>query len=197
MRTIQTKAKNRKPIIIAGTTVAVLAALTAAAFFTHVWPFNTTAPQNGDDIAPTNTINYDPPTQDEVNASQNAKDRIKEETDKEANEQPASPQKNATQSTKKQVSVGVSYADVINDSLEIRAFSSTLISGDGTCTATVTKGSETITKATPAFVDATSTICRPVYIPTSQLSQGTWRVVVSYTSSTHEGTSGTVEVEVK
>lgn len=133
-------------------------------------------------------INYNPPTEQEIESSQDGKKNS-------AEQEPEPTQNNST--NKKTVNVGISYSDVYGENLEIRAFTNSTIEGDGTCTATVTKNGATITKKTEAFIDASSTQCKPIYIPSSELESGTWKINVKFSSSDAEGTSGDVEVEIK
>ena len=85
----------------------------------------------------------------------------------------------------------------MDGSLEVRAFTSSVIQGSGSCTTTVKKaGASSITETAPAFIDVSSTICKPIYIPRTQLSAGTWTVTVTYSSPTHYGLSGAYNVEV-
>lgn len=154
--------------------------------------------RNADSSEKTDSINYDPPTQAEIDSSQDAKDRIIEDTKNEDKSQSGNNDTStgSNSTSKKTVTVGISYADIRDGSLEIRAFTPSVISGAGTCTAVVTKGSQRITKETAAFIDAKSTICEPVYIPTSQLDTGTWNITVTFSSKTHTGTSGAMEVAI-
>lgn len=162
------------------------------AYTQHVWPFSNPSATNktaGNDQE--NSINYDPPTNQEIDEGQEAK------KNNPTNEQPSTDKTPSQQ--KKVVDVGISYADIYSSNLEIRAFTNGIIEGTGTCTATVTmKNMESmrVTKSSKAFIDATSTVCEPIYIPTSQLHSGTWQVVVVFSSPDHEGKSETVEVKV-
>src|SRR5690606_31993992 len=71
--------------------------------------------QNKADSQNSSEINYDPPTEEEVQEGQNAK--------KDAYEESGSTPSDAKNTTsKKQVNVGVSYADIYDGNLEIRAF---------------------------------------------------------------------------
>jgi len=147
-----------------------------------------------DENSSTNTINYGPPTEDEIENSQNAKDRIVEESDGNSDSQSES----SSSTAKKPATVSVSFADIVDGNLEIRASTASAIEGTGECTATVSKpDSQSITKKVSAFIDASSTICNPIYISTSQLSTGTWNVNVTYSSPTYEGSSDSMQVEVK
>lgn len=184
--------KQTKTIIIIASSVVISLVIGWGAFsyYKKVWPFAaqesvTPTSAEGDD-----SINLDPPTQQEIEESQDAKKRVTQ-TDQNPNESI-----DAEQSEKKSVGVGISFADVYKGNLEIRAFTNGAIQGTGTCTATVTKGGQTITKSVKAFIDTSSTQCHPIYIPVEDLNAGTWNVSVKFVSPDHEGVSETVEVSV-
>jgi hypothetical protein len=193
-----TNTKNRTPLKITLAAVAILLLATggwlAYAYASTTWPFsssnsslNTNESEGGE-----GTINYDPPTEQETKESQDAKERIQQE-----NEKPNNTDKEDETSDKKNVNVGIAFADIVDSNLEIRAFTPSIIAGDGICTATVSKaGHSTITKTSNAFIDATSTICEPINIPKSQLSAGTWTINVTYTSPKYTGSSGPIKVNV-
>jgi hypothetical protein len=124
------------------------------------------------------SINYDPPTEQEVEDSQDGKDNLD-------NDRP----------TTEAVAVGVTFAGVVSNQVEIRAFIPGVIQGTGTCTVTLTKGSLKVESSSEAFIDASSSQCRPIYIPTSNFPEsGTWKFTVSYKSPDHYGMSAELEV---
>ena len=144
-----------------------------------------------------NSINYNPPTEQEIKEGQDAKGS--NETKDQETSQPAGSNKTPSDQKKKTVNVGISYADIYDENLEIRAFTNGVIEGTGTCTATATlAGRENIrvTRSDKAFIDTSSTLCQPIFIPVSELRSGTWKISVKFSSPDHEGTSGVVEVKV-
>jgi Na+-transporting methylmalonyl-CoA/oxaloacetate decarboxylase gamma subunit len=96
-----------------------------------------------------------------------------------------------------EVTVVVTSADwdAAGAQVEATAFVSGVLE-PGTCTLTLTSGATTVTAQSPAAPDATTTTCAPVDVPRSRLSAGTWQAVVSYRSSTSEGTSSASQVVV-
>ena len=194
------KTKNKIPKVAA--TILILVLLLGVgilcAYFFRTWPFassdHKTSPVPND-----TSINYDPPTDEETTSSQDAKKNLPADSSDSDSSTPTTPDKNTNSSSKKSTNVGISYADIYNGKLEIRAFTNTVIEGTGTCTATVVmKDMESmrLTKSSKAFIDATSTVCEPIYVPTSELHSGTWRVTVAFSSPDHQGSSDTVEVKV-
>lgn len=193
---IRTNKKSAKSIIIIALIVALvlLGGWIAYAYFSKIWPFAETS----NSLSLTNdtgSINYEPPTENEVAEGQEAKKRPNEQNQN--TEQPSTPN-NAT-GQKKTANIGISYADVYNNNLEIRAFTNSVIEGTGTCTAIVTmKDMESmrITKTSKAFIDTSSTLCEAIYIPVTDLHAGKWTITVKFSSPDYEGTSDAVEVTI-
>ncbi len=182
MDRIREKRNSKTPLIIAIVAALLLIGGAVALAYTQKWgPF---AAQ--DQVI--DGVNYGPPTDEEVENSQDAKKDIIDEEDTE-NEQTGD---------LKQVNIGVSHSDVIDDNLEVRAFVSGVVEGTGTCTATLSKtGSQTVSKSGSAFVNASTSQCRPILIPLSEFDQtGDWILVVSYKSSTSTGESEQITVNI-
>lgn len=101
-------------------------------------------------------------------------------------------------STAKQtLPVGISFAGIVDNNVEVRAFISGIIEGNGTCIATFSKDGVEITESSPAFIDATTSQCEPIQIPKSRFtSSGVWTLVVSYSSTDAEGKSSAMEVDL-
>lgn len=193
---INTPKKHNKTKALAFTGLAIVILLIGGltyAYFQKTWPFTSKQMSMSDDTGD-GKVNYDPPTDQEIKDSQDGK----KNSDNSSNDSDQS----SSSTTKKKASVGISYADIYSNNLEIRAFTNSVIEGTGTCTATVVMGAMegmkamTVTKSSEAFIDASSTQCRPIYIPVSQLHSGTWKVSVKFSSPDYEGTSDAVEVKV-
>jgi hypothetical protein len=116
-----------------------------------------------------NTINYDPPTQDEVKAGDIQKDIITNEPAKE----PAV-----------EASVVIVDAGQYDEDIEVRAFVSNVIK-DGECTYIFTSDTgTTLEKKTLAYADASTTPCITLKLQRSEFSSGgTWNVKVKYTDT--------------
>jgi len=184
---MQIRYKKHKKILLPSILVVVaVAGYFSVAYATKAtWPFTqkaTTDASSQQKTTATNTINYNPPTKQEVASSQDGKKSGA----------------NAPTTTPKTVDVDISYADKSSDgkNIEVRAFTTGVIEGDGTCLATLTNGSHKVTDASAGFIDATSTICQPIEIPLTKLAAGTWQLVVTYTSKDVTGTSTPVEVKI-
>lgn len=178
---IQTQSTRKTPYILAATILVVLllGAYTGYAYTQRIWPFMPTSQQTQ-----TDTMNAD----DTTYGSDKNNDR----------NQPTTPSvESPDESEKTTVQVGVASAAVIGTNVEIRAFMSGIIEGTGTCTATLTNGNEVVTGSSVAFIDASTSQCEPISIALSEFTNsGTWKVNVSYSSETHEGTSDELEIEL-
>ncbi len=86
---------------------------------------------------------------------------------------------------RKQVTPIISYADTTT----ITAYITGIFEEDGTCTATLTNGSKTITKTSIGFQNASYTQCTPIDLTGSPLGSSNWSVTVSYSSATAIGKS--------
>lgn len=66
----------------------------------------------------------------------------------------------------------------------------------GTCTLTVSKGTQSVVARSAATADATTTTCGSVTIDGTRLSPGAWSAVLAYQSPTRAGAAGPVTIEV-
>jgi hypothetical protein len=178
--------KSLKPVIISVITVLLIAGSVGAYFL--VLKNNQEPADTPDD----SSINYEPPTKQEVDSSQDGK----KNNDGQSTETPST---SDPATNKRKVSVGIAFANYDPDekAVDIRAFTPDAIEGDGKCTATLTQGSKTVTQSSEAFIDSSSSQCEPILIPASKFgSGGTWKLTVSYVSSKSAGTSPTMEVSL-
>lgn len=135
---------------------------------------------------PENTINYDPPTENEVQAGNEQKQAIIQNEP----QQPTEPAQ--------EVTVTIVDANQYGDEIEVRAFVPSIVR-NGTCSFTFTNPSGMVEKSGPASADASSTLCISQVIPRSEFSSaGQWDLTVRYLSDneTITGIANTV-VEVK
>lgn len=183
---VQHKKPNNKLAWIIATTLLVITLYFLFAYANSTWPFN--FPRNGNQNGTQTEINYSPPTDEEIEHSQDGK---KNSTNNE-------PQDDKSPAEQRDLSVEISFAGKINESqIDIRAFTPDVIEGTGTCTATLTKGGYTVTGTSVGFIDASSTICEPMVLDTNKFSSaGVWTLTVSYKSPTGSGTSKEIEVNI-
>lgn len=81
--------------------------------------------------------------------------------------------------------------------LRVNGYVPGIIESDGTCTLRLTKDGEIATLAKASLQNAQNTSCGQLIIPYAQLSAGTWQAVLSYTSSSSEGSSTKTQIEVR
>lgn len=190
MKTSTKKSKKKYLVLVIIIILLLIGGWLVYASTTNTWPYSDTSDttptnQTEEEVRPPNSVNYDPPTKEEEATNQEGKKNSTQQQEKPT-----------VSEGLKSVSVGVAFADVINGTVEIRAFVTQAIEGTGKCTATLTKGSLTITRSSEAFIDASSSQCRPIIIPLSEFQSGSWKLSVSYLSNTHKGTSEVLEVTV-
>src|SRR5215471_4292507 len=106
----------------------------------------------------TAAINYGPPTKADQQQNDENKKRIVQE-----GQNPVPPP-----SGTKAVTPTITYLDQFQQTMEVGGFVGVFEEG-GTCTATFTLGSTTVTKSVAAVRDASSVDCPVMTVPTSQL----------------------------
>lgn len=138
-----------------------------------------------------NSINYGPPTSEEQAAGNEQKELIADEEEKQKQSQPPTQGEDAetSQTPKKNATVIITDAGQYDGVIEVRSFIPDHYE-DGSCTIAFTQGTLSVSKQTPAYKDATTTICtNPLFNRSEFPAGGVWSVVVSYSSSSAEGSS--------
>ena len=197
---LTTQKQSKKPpytlFALIGIVIILVVAYVGFAYTTKsAWPFVTTAEPEAPSAD--TSINYQPPTEQEVESSQDAKKNNAHQDADNQNDSGHTGEQNTV--TKQSVSVGVAFASYDKDekAVDVRAFTPDVIEGNGTCTATFTKDGKSVTRSSKAFIDYSTSQCEPILIPESEFtSTGTWRLTVSYSSTKHEGVSPVVMVDV-
>lgn len=139
-----------------------------------------------DSVKPVNTINYDPPTEEEKTAGDKQKQEI---IQKENEEEP--------KTTLKSANVIIVDASQYSDEIEVRAFASNVLE-NGTCNYSFSlAGQTTITKETTAYADASTTPCITLTVPRAVFAvSGEWQLTVAFSSANYKG-SATQKVVIK
>lgn len=178
----QTKRFNRRPIIVALVVVVLLVAAAAAfAYKRHI------------DSNPTSYdkkphIDYSPATDEEKADSEQHKE---DSTKKEDTPTP-------TPSGLTSVTPVIVDASQYDNQIEVRAYTSGIFEDGGTCTITFTHGTLKVTKQVAASKDATTTRCTNLDVDRAEFQQpGQWTAIVSYSSSTAQGSSQPRTFEVQ
>lgn len=103
----------------------------------------------------------------------------------------------STENNKDAVDVIIVDAGQYERTIEVRAYAAD-VSESGVCTFTFTQGSSSLVRTTTASPSAQTTSCAALDISTPEFpTLGTWNLVVSYSSSTSEGSSNSQDVELK
>jgi hypothetical protein len=168
---------TRKFTLISLVSVLVLAAIIGSSFF-FVKRHNSSA-DIPEGIAGRSEINYGPPTEEEKAAGDAQKDKTIEQQ-----------QLDDSQTRNSTANIVITDASYYPDdsTVEVRAYISNIIEDGGTCTAKFTQGSQTITKTSQAFKDASTTQCGSINVSRSEFtSAGTWNVTLTYESSAATG----------
>ncbi|MGY1662199.1 hypothetical protein ACI78Q_13360 [Geodermatophilus sp. SYSU D00705] len=94
--------------------------------------------------------------------------------------------------------VVLSYAgwDETTVSVQAGGYVSPVVEDGGTCTLDLTQDDRTVSVSAPAFADATTTVCGDLAVDGERLGEGTWTLVLRYTSPSAEGASEALSVEV-
>jgi hypothetical protein len=135
-----------------------------------------------------NDINYEPPTEEEKNSGDEQKDDVLKDEE----------QRNDPDNQNKQTaSVIITYAAQDGNNIEVNAFIPDFYQ-DGTCTITFTQGTQKVTKDTPAYRDASTTICtNPLFNRSEFLASGDWNLIVYYKSTGASGQSSITTVKIE
>lgn len=133
-------------------------------------------------------INYNPPTEQEQHAADEHKESLTKDQDQPSNPNPSIP--NPQTGSKKAVKPVI----IRTGGGEVAGFVPGIVENGGTCTATFTNGSNTITKTSQGFANASSTNCTPISYAGSGVEAG-WSVTLAYNSNASEGTSDASAVQ--
>lgn len=164
--------KRSSRLIILTAVVLVAAAIAVYIFFLKPKPVE-------------NKVNYNPPTNNERQdaVDQKEKNKEREELDK-------------SSTLPSTANVVISDASQYDNAIEVRGYIDNVYEDGGSCTATFTLGSATITKTHEIIKDAKTLQCGALDFERAQFSPGTWTMTLTYKSSTVQG-SATKEVEVR
>ncbi len=129
---------------------------------------------------PTDNINYDPPTKEEQQAGDTQKDQTIKDEDR---------RNNPPDQDSKITPVVITDAGQYDNTVEVRAFIPDHYE-DGVCTITFSQDTSKIQKSTPAYKDASTTICTNPLFPRSDFPYGgDWDLSVRYEAGNTKGTS--------
>lgn len=187
----QTKQNRKKSIILLSIVVALLVGGGAYALYTinssedkninNSETSNKTNDENGN-VAESDKQSEDPKTDDSV---------------KETNSDTPTPPKTDPSTNKRSVRIDGS-SDISNNTVFIRGGVSNSVEYEGTCYALLTGPSgATIRKDTTLLQNPTTTDCKTIQIPLSELTKGNWKFTLNFNSDQATGVSQEYAFEVK
>lgn len=174
--------KNKKSLFIIS--LLVILAIGSTLVWWHL------GTQREESITPSEdrTINYGPPSENERRAGDEIKQEIVKQSESDI----------APSNSRESVGVAVTTAEQYGSQVEVRAFIQGVIEGGGTCTATFKKDGHTITSSSEAFIDATTSQCKPIFTDRGEFpSGGGWALTVSYDSKGYTGASEVINVAIR
>lgn len=141
---------------------------------------------------PKDSVNYDPPTKEEVDETQKFKENLTKDGTTNVSQDPPK------QANGKKVIVPVlSSWGFDTPFLQASGFVPNVIEQGGVCTLTATKDGASVTATIDGTPNAQNVSCGLMNINRDKLTAGTWKMILSYSSNNYEGvsTSQTQEVE--
>lgn len=180
--------KHYLAVLIFAIGIVILAITLYFALFIKT-PNNSSSNKTSEETNATDTqINLNPPTNQDKQAVDQAKERLLE------NQNQSSSMDNQGRI---KVSPLITSVDSTSDN-QVRVYGSVsgIVENNGSCTFIFTKGISTLTKVISAAADATTTRCLPLSLAKSELEKGTWHVNLTYSSQKATGGSDNVSFEV-
>lgn len=167
----------------------VLLILLTAAVFLYVYAFNGSffgwkKNQSDKDAS----INYQPPTEEQKKAG----DDIKQNSNN--SDQPPAPTP-VPGTNKSQIEMTITAANQNGSMFQLRSLIYA-IAGDGTCTLTLSKGGQVVTKTAEVQALASTSTCKGFDIPTSELSPGTWSAALKFENETLTATTSKTDIVI-
>lgn len=182
--------KSKKSLLIA--LVAVLVLLAGSYY---VYSSDLLNLRSSDNPAGQDSVNFDPPTEEEQEAGNEVKEKLTSDKGQSENKNHQTPASN--DQAKKSVTVVVVDAGQYDDVIEVRAYTPDVLQ-EGVCTITFTRGSHTVVKEVKAHPDVSSTICTNLEVKRNEFpAGGEWSVVIDYTSQTAQGKSKTSKINIR
>lgn len=165
----QSSNTSKKILII----VLAAAATAAVAYGVYLMYF---APKPATNTGPQDTINYEPPTDEQKAAG----DRQKEETINKTDDN------NDPPNGEDSISVSYTAVNQTDGQLLVRALIGA-VSNDGTCSLTLTKGDAVVKKTAGMQSGPNSSTCKGFNISVSELSPGNWTILLQVKIGSEQG----------
>lgn len=137
------------------------------------------------------TVNLAPPTQEDAQRVEDNKQKIVQQQEQEGNRE------STPTGTKQTVKPTIIYAGQYGGSVEVGAEVAVFEDG-GTCTATFTSGSSTLTRSVQGVRNVNRVTCPTITVNTAEFNpKGSWSVTVTYDSTSTAGTSNPQTIAVE
>ncbi len=183
----KSKKSTKKPLVIAGTCLAVVVIATGTYLFVHNRNKSTANTDTTGQINPED-INYNPPTETDKNEVDANKQNVSNQINND-NQGSSGTQKTVTPVITSPVPTPASNSTQVR----IGAYIPGIFEDGGTCTATI-KGASNTTQKSTGFKNVSTTDCEPMNVT---LTPGQWTVTLSYESATAKGQSSPVTFKVE
>ena len=185
---VKNKKNNKKRVIISSIVVVILVAASASVYYF----MNKNSEDN--DLQKNNATTAKKSESDE----QQAKELEENPEYKETKTNTDTPAPITTdESTGKKTVQMVASANVSSGILYIRGGINNSVEYNGTCYAQLTgPNGESVRKDTTLLQSAATTDCKTIQVNTSELTKGSWKLVLKYSSDDTEGTSSEVSFEI-
>jgi len=184
-----TKKRSLKKFWIAGAIVAVLLAGGGGAYYYYARP----KPES-QAAAPTNTINYDEPDEDQKTAGSDVKqEAIDAANGKGGQAPPPAPSQPSTppSAAKKQATATLTQAaqDHPGETLIVRALLQ--VKEAGTCNLELKNGQTVVTKTAPISILNGFSTCQGFDVARNELTPGIWQLTLRFSTNQYEGSAST------
>lgn len=173
--------KNKKLLLSSLIIILLVGGVLAALWYRHSHKHPDQTSGNTQQTSPSG-VNLNPPTSQERQETDQHKQSLENQT---------STPTSANNNGKKQVTPIITYAD----KTRVNAYVTGVFEDGGTCTATLTQGSQTITATSSGFENASYTQCAPIDLSNKNLGSSPWALVVSYSSNSSEGQSQSTTIK--
>jgi cytoskeletal protein RodZ len=174
--------RNPKLVLAAGSALIIVLVGVSVLVYAHIHKSSPSSNQSGQTSSNNGktAINFKPPTEED-----------KEVNDQHKSDIPTESTSKTTADGKRSVTPIISNASTN----QVTAFVQGIFEDGGTCTLTLTSGSQTVTKTSTGFENASYTQCAPFDLSSTDLSGHSWSAVVQYSSAAAFGTSQKVTIK--
>lgn len=185
------KSQNRKRLILSLSAVLAIVLLTAwYAYAANLWPFAKSANNAAEQLQ------ENPASKNELDSSPSGSD-TRTTTDTDTKTPIQNDSVDSSKQNRSQLQVAITSAQQNGSKVSIRTLIESVTTGTCNLSMKNASSSETISKQASIQALSNSSTCEGFDIPTSELSDGTWKFTVTVKTSSASGSaSGSVEVKL-